>query len=76
MSFEGFQDGRSGTHLEYQKGTILVFPNLYVTPMPLIKFCLNRTYGWGKMLFEEFQDGVVAILDIRTEQFQQFWISM
>ena len=42
MLFEEFQDGH---HLGYQNGTILAILNLYVTPMPPIKFQLNLTYG-------------------------------
>ena len=43
MSFEEFQDGRHG-YLGYQNGMILAILNLYVTPMPTIKFQLNLTY--------------------------------
>ena len=43
MSFEKFQDGRHDGHLGYQNGTILAILNLYVTPMPPIKFQLNPT---------------------------------
>ena len=41
MSFEEFQD------LGYQNGIILAILNLYVVPMPPIKFLLNLTYGCG-----------------------------
>ena len=34
-------------HLGYRNGTILVILNLYVTPMPPIKFWLNLTYSLG-----------------------------
>ena len=34
-------------HLEYQNGTILTILNLYVAPMPPMKFRLNLTYGLG-----------------------------
>ena len=38
-----FQDGSQG----YRNGTILAILNLYVAPMPHIKFRLNLTYGFG-----------------------------
>ena len=41
MSFEEFQD------LGYRNGTILAILNLYVAPMPPIKFQLNLSYGLG-----------------------------
>ena len=47
MSFEEFQDGRRGGHLEYRKGTVLAILNLYVALMPTIKFQLNLPYGLG-----------------------------
>ena len=47
MSFEEFQAGRHGSHLGYQNGTILAILNLYVAPMPPIKFQLNLTYCLG-----------------------------
>ena len=47
MSFEEFQDGVHGGHLGYQNGTALAILNLYVVPMPPIKFWLNPTYGLG-----------------------------
>ena len=47
MSFEEFQDGHQGGHLGYRNGTILTILNLYVAPMPPIKFRLNLTYGLG-----------------------------
>ena len=34
-----------GGHLGYWDGPILAILNLYVTPMPPIKFRLNLTYG-------------------------------
>ena len=46
MSFEEFQEGRHGGHLGYRNGTILAILNLYVAPMPPIKFSLNLTYGF------------------------------
>ena len=47
MSFEEFHDGVHGGHLGYRNGTTLAILNLYVPPMPPIKFCLNPTYGLG-----------------------------
>ena len=47
MLFEVFQDGRHGSHLGYRNGMILAILNLYVAPMPPIKFRLNPTYGFG-----------------------------
>ena len=41
ISFEEFQD------LGYRNGTILGILNLYVAPMPPIKFRLNLIYGLG-----------------------------
>ena len=67
MSFEEFQDGQHGGHLEYQNGTILAILNLCVNVMPHIKFWLHLTMVWEEMLFEEFQDGRHAILAIGTE---------
>ena len=43
MSFGEFQDG----HLGYRNGTNFAILNLYVAPMPPIKFPLNLTYGLG-----------------------------
>ena len=47
MSFEEFQDGCHGTHLEYQNGTILAIPNLNVATMPPTKFQLKSTNSSG-----------------------------
>ena len=47
MSFEEFQDGHHGGHLGYGNRMILAILNLYVAPMPSIKFPLNMTYGLG-----------------------------
>ena len=47
MSLEDFQDGRHDVHFGYQNGTILAILNLYVAPMPPIKFRLNLTYSLG-----------------------------
>ena len=46
MSFEEFQYGHYGSHL-YRNRMILAILNLYVAPMPPIKFWLNLTYGLG-----------------------------
>ena len=43
MSFEEFQDGHHGGHLEYGNVMILAILNLCVTVMPPIKFQLNQT---------------------------------
>ena len=48
MLLEEFQDGG---HLGYGNGTILAIQNLYVTPMPPIKFPLNLTNGLGGDVF-------------------------
>ena len=47
MSFEEFQDGTHGGHLEYRTGTILAILNLSVAVMLPIKFWLNPTYCLG-----------------------------
>ena len=47
MLFEEFQDGYNGGHLGYWNGTTLAILNLYVAPMPPIKFWLNPTYSLG-----------------------------
>ena len=48
IKFEEFQDGHHrGGHLGYWNRTILAILNLYVAPMPPIKFRLNLTYGLG-----------------------------
>ena len=46
MLSEEFQDGRHGGHLGYRNVTILAILNLYVAPMPPLKFRLNLTYGF------------------------------
>ena len=43
------QDPRGG-HLRYQNGKVLEILNLYVAPMPSIKFRLNLTYGLGDVV--------------------------
>ena len=48
MLFEEFQDGR---YLGYRNGTMLAILNLYVAPMPPIKFWLNPTYSLGGDVF-------------------------
>ena len=53
MSFEEFQDGPHGNHLGYRNRTVLAILNLYVTPMPPIKFRLNLTKVLKEMSFEE-----------------------
>ena len=47
MSFEEFQAVYGG----YQNVTILSILNLYVAPMPPIKFWLNLTYGLGDVVW-------------------------
>ena len=49
--FEDFQDGHHGGHLWYQNKTILTILNLYVAPMPPIKFQLNPTYSLGEVVW-------------------------
>ena len=46
-----FKMATLGGHLRYQTRTILAFLNLYVTPMPPIKFGLNPLYGMGGDVF-------------------------
>ena len=55
MTSEEFQDGVHGGHLRYRNGTTLALLNLYVAPMPPIKFWLKTV--WEEMSFEVFQDG-------------------
>ena len=57
MSLKGFQDGLHGGHLGYWNGKYLAILNLYVAPMPPIKFQLDPTYSLGEIPFEEFQFG-------------------
>ena len=50
ITTEDFQDGRHyghGGHLRYWKRMILAILNLYVAPMPPIKFQLNLHYSLG-----------------------------
>ena len=54
MSFEEFQVGGHGGHLGYWDGTILAILNLYITPMPPIKFPLNLIYGLGGDVIRRF----------------------
>ena len=51
MRFEDFQDGHLGGHLRYWTRKISSSLNLYVTPMPPIKFGLNPHYGSGGDVF-------------------------
>ena len=70
MSFKEFQDGR---HVEYQNGTNLAFLNLYVAPIPPIKYQLNPT-PFRRCRLKTFK--TAANLNIETERIEQFWISM
>ena len=60
MWFEDFQEGRNGGHLGTRNRTILAILNLYIAPMPPVKFRpeinFNSLIVW-EMSFEEFQDG-------------------
>ena len=47
QSFIEFQESHHGGHFGCRNGTILAILNLYVAPMPRIKFRLNLTYGLG-----------------------------
>ena len=51
--FVDFQNGHRGSHLGYQNGMILSILNIYVAPMPPIKFQLIPE----DTSFEDFQDG-------------------
>ena len=62
-SFKGFQDGLDGGHLGYWNGMILAILNLYIPPMPPIRFLLNPIYDFGGDVT------LVVILDIVTEGF-------
>ena len=65
MSFEGFQDGNYGGHLRYRNGMVLAFLNLYVVPMPPIKFQFGRRCG-----LKNFKTATMTTsLDIEMEQF-------
>ena len=64
MSFEEFQDGHHGGHLGYQNRTNLAILNLYVAPMPPIKFRLHLTYGLVRDVLKNFK-----MADIRTKPF-------
>ena len=57
MSFEEFQDGRRGSHLECLNGTNIAALNLHVSPMPPIKFQLNPIYHLGADVVSRFQAG-------------------
>ena len=70
MSFEEFQDGRTGGHFGYQNGTILAILNLCVTVMPPIKFQLNQTGFRRRRRLKNFKMATLAeILDIEMERF-------
>ena len=47
MWIEDFKDGHLGGHLGCRKRTILAILNLYVAPMPPLKFQLHPIYGLG-----------------------------
>ena len=64
MSFEEFQDGVHGGHLEYRNGKTLAILNLYVAPMPPIKFWLNPIYGLGGDVIWSKLAAMAAILDM------------
>ena len=64
--FEDFQDGHRGSHLGYWNRMILATLNVYVAPMPSIKFQLNPNYGLGRDVFLRFS---------RWPTWQPFWIS-
>ena len=81
MRFENFQDSHLGAiYLRYWTRTILAILNLYVDPMPPIKFQLNPHYCFGGESFEDFQDGqhsghlrywngmILAILNLHVAQ--------
>ena len=73
-----FQAGHYGGHLGYLNGTNLAILNLHVNPMPPTKVGLNPTYRSGADMIWRFSKlaTLEAILDITTELFWQFWISM
>ena len=87
MSFKEFQYGCHGGHLGYQNGTTLAILNLYVTPMPPIKFWLSQPKVWEEMSFGEFQDGrhlgyqkgtILAILNLYNAPMPpiKFWLNL
>ena len=55
--FEGFQDDHLEGHIRYRTRTILAILNLYVTPMPPIKFGLNPHFGLGPSVFSRISSG-------------------
>ena len=55
--------------LDIRMKIFLAILNLYVAPMPPIKFWLNPTYGLGGDLKNFKMAAMAAILDIGTEQF-------
>ena len=57
MLFEEFQDGRHASHPGYPNRTILVILNLYVTPIPPIKFWrISRWPPWQPSWISELND--------------------
>ena len=52
MRFEDIQDGHLRGHHRYQNRMILAMLNLYVAPMPPIKFGHNSYLGLEAMSFE------------------------
>ena len=70
LSFEEFQESRHGGHLGYRNGTILAILNLYVAPMPPIKFRLNPTQFGRRCRLKNFKMVAMAaaILDIGTKK--------
>ena len=49
MWFEDFQDACLAFHLEYQNRMILAILNVYIAPMPAMKFLLIPTLGLGEL---------------------------
>ena len=68
MPFKEFQNGHYGCHFGYRNGTILAILNLYVAPMPPIKFWPN--YGLGGYVrggHLGYRNGMIlAILNLRV----------
>ena len=70
--FEEFR--RHGHHLGYWNWTILAIPNFHVTLMPPIKCWLYQTYGLAGDV--PWSISRWPPLDIGTERFKHFWISI
>ena len=51
-----FETWHRGSHLGYRIRHNLASLNLYVAPVPPIKFQFNPTYGLGGDIFEDFQE--------------------